>query len=305
MPQRVMLIINPSSGEEEAPKYGEAAKVKLAAYFDEVTVRETEKGGDATRFAREAAEDGYDSVIVMGGDGTVNEGINGLVEQPDPPRFGFFPMGTVNDMARALDIPLDPEEAIASFDPSRTVPMDVGAIQDRYFMNVVAIGAIPEAVNETSVEDKTRFGKWAYIADGIRAFFDDASYTFTLTLDGEVRTVETSLILIASSNSVGGFEGILPDAAMNDGLLHMIYLKDRSAWERVRALPELLKGIAEDDEKQHVGFENFREATIEVEADAGTLHLNVDGDEAGSLPAHVRVLPHALEVYCGPNPHRV
>ena len=153
---KVLLIVNPSSGGEKAKSYEDLAREKLAECFDEVVVKHTEKGGDAAAFAKQAAEDHYDSVFVMGGDGTVNEGISGLAELDYRPTFGFFPLGTVNDLARALGIPLDAEEAIQNLDINKVKPLDIGKINDQYFMNVVAIGTIPESINNVDSEDKTK-----------------------------------------------------------------------------------------------------------------------------------------------------
>ncbi len=127
--------------------------------FDEVAVAHTEKAGDAERFASEAVGS-VDSVFAMGGDGTVNEAISGIASHEERPRFGFFPLGTVNDLARALAIPLDPEEAIESFSLNHSRKIDIGKINDDYFMNVVAIGIIPAAINNVEVEEKTKLGKW-------------------------------------------------------------------------------------------------------------------------------------------------
>ena len=125
---KVLLVVNPSSGGEKAPEFQEMAKEKLGQHFEEVVVKHTEKAGDASAFAKEAARNQFEAVFVMGGDGTVNEGVSGLAEEDYRPKFGFFPLGTVNDMARALDIPLDPAEAIQSLDLTRTKPMDIGKL---------------------------------------------------------------------------------------------------------------------------------------------------------------------------------
>jgi len=117
---QVRLIINPSSGGEQAEKYEKMAAAKLQAIFETVEIVHTEKAGDAKAFAREAAEQQFEAVFVMGGDGTVNEGISGLAEQPYRPAFGFFPLGTVNDLARALGIPLDVEQTITGFTGQKT-----------------------------------------------------------------------------------------------------------------------------------------------------------------------------------------
>ena len=119
--KRVMLIINPSSGGEKERDFAQSAELKLREFFDEVIIKYTQKAGDAMRFAREACDDHFHSVFVMGGDGTVSEGISGLAQQEFRPNFGFFPLGTVNDLARALGISLDPETAIEELDFSALI----------------------------------------------------------------------------------------------------------------------------------------------------------------------------------------
>ena len=96
----------------------------------------------------------------MGGDGTVNEAVNGLAPHDKRPNFGFFPLGTVNDLARALAIPLDPKEAIESFAVDHTRKIDIGQVNQAYFTNVVAIGMIPAAINNVEVEEKPSWEKW-------------------------------------------------------------------------------------------------------------------------------------------------
>lgn len=107
------LIVNPSSGGEKATGYLGLMKTQLSRMFEEVIVKETEKQGDAVSFAQEAASQGHEAVFCMGGDGTVNETINGLASAGKNVSFGFVPLGTVNDLARAIGIPLDPDQAIS------------------------------------------------------------------------------------------------------------------------------------------------------------------------------------------------
>ncbi|MBU5584072.1 acylglycerol kinase family protein, partial [Enterococcus sp. S181_ASV_20] len=92
--KKAVLIVNPSSGNEEAKNYAGQARVKLEQFFDEGEIQETEKEGDATKFARKAAEEKLYSVLSMGGDGTVNESISGLSEQEYSPKFGIYPLCT-------------------------------------------------------------------------------------------------------------------------------------------------------------------------------------------------------------------
>ncbi|HEL0601350.1 TPA: diacylglycerol kinase family lipid kinase [Streptococcus equi subsp. zooepidemicus] len=291
--KKALLIVNPSSGGEKAKEYEALAYDKLASYFDDVDVKHTEKGGDAKRFAHEAAQQRLDSVFVMGGDGTVNEGISGLAEQDYRPKFGLFPLGTVNDLTRALGMSLDPEEAINQISFETTSPLDIGKVNDAYFMNVVAIGTLPEAINDVAPEEKTTFGKMAYFMSGFKQLIKNKSYTFQLDIDGDTKEINSTTLLIGLTNSIGGFERILPEARVDDGLLHLIYLKDSNLLETVKALPSLLKGVEASD--QTLGYQTFKEATIAMKE--GQLSINVDGDEGEALPITVKVLPQHLQVY--------
>lgn len=295
MMAKVLLVVNPSSGGEKAEEFQEMAREKLAQYFEEVVVKHTEKAGDASAFAKAAAREQFEAVFVMGGDGTVNEGISGLAEEAYRPTFGFFPLGTVNDLARALQMPLDPAEAIQSLDLTKTKSLDIGRINDDYFMNVVAVGTIPQAVNETTVEEKTRLGKFAYAISALKNLAANQSYTFQVELDGVEKVIESSTVLIGLTNSIGGFEQLLPEATVSDGLLHFLYLKDSNLLESLQTLPSLLTGVEESNAR--VGYHQVKEIKLSVADAEETLRVNVDGDEGSKLPVTIKVFPSHLQVY--------
>ncbi|MGM0214277.1 diacylglycerol/lipid kinase family protein [Enterococcus sp. AZ109] len=294
--KNVLLIINPSSGGEKAKEYEHLAKEKLESLFDNVEVKRTAKAGDAEEFAKSAAQENYHSVFTMGGDGTVNEVINGLAGEQKRPNFGFFPLGTVNDLARALNISLDPKEAINSLDSTKQRPMDIGKINDRYFSNVVAIGAIPEGINQVDTEEKTKFGKLAYFISGAKQLSANKSYQFNLTIDGEEQTIKSSTLLIGLTNSIGGFDSLLPNAKIDDGKLHFLFLKDQNFLDTVKTVPDLLKGIKEPT--KNVAYLTVKTLKIEV-LNQVELATNVDGDPGAELPVEIRVLPAHLTVYAG------
>ena len=303
--KRAVLIVNPSSGTEQAPTFAELAATKLRASFSEVELRYTEQGGDATRFAREAAESGVHSVFVMGGDGTVSEGINGLAEQAHRPHFGVFPLGTVNDLARTLGISLDPAEAIAAFDIGRVRPLDIGKVNHSYFSNVVAVGMIPEAINKTSIADKSRLGVLAYVKEGLLALTNYEAHQYSIVTEDERRSFESSLLLIGSIGSIAGIDGLIPAAEPDDGLLHLIYVKDSSTLQTLRAVPELLRGVSESNPT--VGYLTFRKARLEWLGPSSERanednsdrkpHANVDGDPGDELPLNLELLEKHIDVY--------
>lgn len=293
--KKAALIINPSSGGELAKKYENLTKEKLESFFDFVDINYTEKAGDAKRFAKKAAEEKFHSVFVMGGDGTVNEGISGLAELEYKPNFGFFPLGTVNDLARALKIPLNPEQAINNFDPNNMTDLDIGKINDSYFMNVVAIGTIPESINNVDSKVKTRLGKLAYFISGAKELINTGFYDFELSIDNSKQQIKTSTILIGLTNSIGGFETMFPSAKVNDGKLHLAYIKDTSLLDTVLALPELLHGI--DKSGAHIEYFAASNISVKLINSSDTLSVNVDGDEGDPLPVNIKILPSHLKVY--------
>lgn len=288
-----LLIVNPSSGNEQAKELSEAVEEKLTKVYDKVIVKFTEKAGDATEFAEKAAQDRVTAVFVMGGDGTVNEGINGLAEQEYRPDFSFIPLGTVNDLARALKIPMDPEEAIAGLDSLEKKKLDIGKINDHYFANVVALGTIPKAVQEVDVEQKTKLGPLAYFLEGMKALSNNEAYTFELNLDEKKISQESILVIIALTNSVGGFESLLPNASIDDGYLHLLALKGKTIVDKLKVIPKIFTAEAPDDEK--IIYRKFKTGTIQVK-EANELVANVDGDEGDSLPLTLQVLPQHLTV---------
>ncbi|WP_029333095.1 diacylglycerol/lipid kinase family protein [Exiguobacterium oxidotolerans] len=288
---KAMLIINPSSGKELGKKYAEFAEGTLAQRFATVDVRFTEKELDATEFARTASHEHYDAVVAMGGDGTVNEVITGIAEQDHRPTLGIVPLGTVNDLARALHIPTDARDAISVLEDAPIRPFDIGKYGSHYFMNVIAVGLIADAVEEVSVEQKTSLGSVAYFIEGLKAFKDHSPYPLILRAKEKTFDGETPLLIVSLTNSVGGFESFAKDARVDDGLLHVFLVKQLGFFDALQALPKLLTGDLSNADQ----IEYFTTTEVEIESDE-TLSINADGDTADELPITVRVLPQHLNV---------
>lgn len=291
--REALLIVNPSSGSEQAGDLASAVEEKLSTVYDKVTVKHTEQGGDAAVFAKAAAEQGVAAVFAMGGDGTVNETISGLAEQSNRPAFSFIPLGTVNDLARSLGIPMNPEEAIARLDSLEEKKLDIGKINDHYFANVVALGTIPTAVQEVDVEQKTKLGPLAYFLEGTKALTNNEGHTFDIVVDDEKITQDSILMLVALTSSVGGFEKLLPKAEIDDGYLHLVALKGSAIMDKLNIVPKIFTGEAINDEK--ILYRKFKLGSIRVQ-DSKALTANVDGDEGESLPLTLKVLPQHLTV---------
>ncbi|MCZ0717034.1 diacylglycerol/lipid kinase family protein [Aerococcus kribbianus] len=291
-----LLVINPSSGKENKDGLSEKISAMLSKHFDRIELRYTEKAGDAEAFVDLAKDLNMDTYFVVGGDGTVNEAINGLAKMENPLKFGFLPMGTVNDLARALGIPLKLEDALSALEHITWQPLDVGQINDQYFMNVVALGEIPYAVNHTSSEEKSKFGFFAYLKDGFNALINDEGQTYHIKLDGEeLDAITTEIILVALTNSVGSVEQMVADARVDDGLLHLLVLKDTNALEIGQ---EALQNLFDGNVSQANNVSYYKGQHIEITSDdkSDDIESNVDGDPGPTLPLELSILPSKLKV---------
>ena len=289
-----MLIINPTAGRERAKYHKENLRRQLESMFDDVELRETEQAGDATLWAKEAALIGFDAVFSMGGDGTLNETINGLAQANKPIDFGFIPLGTINDLARALNIPLHPEVAIDILPHCKTVKVDIAKANDRYFINTIATGIMPEAVGHVSIEQKTRLGPLAYFLTGIKAMQAHETSLFKITTPEGSSVYRSPLIVAMLTNSVGSFRNLAPQARVDDGKIWLGIFKDFNYLDLIKVIPEFLSGPPLTSEL--MTLKALEEVRIELLSDH-PLSTNMDGDSGPSFPLDIKVLPSFLSVY--------
>ncbi|MEK3790589.1 diacylglycerol kinase family protein [Paenibacillus sp. FSL R7-0204] len=289
--QQAMVIMNPSSGKAEARDYIRAAEEVLQGAGYQVTVQETAGEGDATAFCLQACAECYDLVVAIGGDGTLHETMNGLTDQQHRPTLGIVPMGTVNDFARALQIPLVPEEAIQSLASPRTRRVDMGRMNDRLFVNVVAAGSLAGSLSSVSSEDKSRLGFLAYLKEGIKELASNTAHTLTITHDGEIWEGSSPLFIAALTNSVGGFEKLAPAAAVDDGLLHCFIVKDLHLLNSVTVSISLLLGNL----RNHKDVIYFTAKEVSVRS-TEPVQTNVDGEQGPPLPIRLSTIPRHIQV---------
>lgn len=290
--KRARLIYNPTSGREilkrNLPEILE--KLEVAGY--ETSCHATTGAGDATNAAMLAVERQYDVVIAAGGDGTIHEVVNGLAEQEYRPKLGIIPAGTTNDFARALHIPRDVGSAVDIITRGELIPVDIGRINDRYFINIAGGGRITELTYEVPSKLKTMLGQLAYYLKGMEMLpFINAS-DLRIEYDGKLFEGEAMMFLIGLTNSIGGFERLAPDASINDGLFSLLILKKVNLAEFVRIATLAIRG-------EHVNDPNviYTQANrIKVYSEE-KVQLNLDGEFGGLLPAEFANLYRHLEVF--------
>jgi len=290
--KKARIIYNPTSGREVFKK--ELANVlqsfEQAGY--ETSAHATTCEGDAIQAASHAVEQGFDVIVAVGGDGTINEVINGVAPFENRPKLGVIPTGTTNDFARALGIPRDIKKAVKVIVEDVSMPLDIGKVNDRYFMNIAGGGRLTELTYEVPSKLKTMLGQLAYYMKGMEMLPSLKPIAARIELDDEVIEEDIMLFLVGNTNSIGGFEKLAPDADLEDGLFDVIILKKTNLAEFIRIASLALRGA-------HLGVKQIvyrKSSYVKVHADE-KMQLNIDGEYGGLLPGEFVNLNKHIEFF--------
>ena len=258
-----------------------------------VAVSVTKREGDAEKWARQAARAGCDLLIVAGGDGTLNEVVNGTARARRRPRIGIIPLGTGNDFARTLGLPFSLEQNIDILRAGKTRAVDIVRVQSdraRYFVNVSAGGFSGIVRNKITPAIKRNWGPLAYIRGAAAALPKLHAYKTRIVLDEREELFTTVYnVVIANGRFVAAGLPIAPKADPSDGLLEVILIPKRSGPEMAFLAAEIVLG-------SHFSGSSviFRQAKkITVRSRPG-MWFNVDGELVGRAPAEFQILPGAL-----------
>ncbi|RFU68926.1 diacylglycerol kinase [Peribacillus saganii] len=278
--KRARLIYNPTSGREAIKRHlpDVLEKLELAGY--EASCHATTGEGDATRAARIAIERGYETVIAAGGDGTIYEVVNGLAQAEKRPNLGIIPVGTTNDFARAIHVPRSIEAAVDIIAAGHTMPIDIGKMNDKYFINIAGGGRLTELTYEVPSKLKTMLGQLAYYLKGMEMLPSIKATEVSVEYDGKIFEGEIMLFLVANTNSVGGFEKLAPDASLNDGMFTLLILKKTNLADFIRVATLAVRG-------EHVNDPSviYAKANRIKVMPKDKMQLNLDGEFGGLAPA--------------------
>lgn len=290
--KRMLIIYNPVAGQRKFHKLMPVAEQVLEeAGFDVTLIPTTDQAKSATKIAKQGVLDGFEFIVAAGGDGTVNDVVNGLMQAPTQTIFGVLPVGTTNDFARALGMAKDPVEALHIIATGATVKVDVGQANDQYFINNAAGGKITEITYAVKESMKNKIGRLAYLASGIKLLPKLAPKQVKISHDEGVFEGEILLLFGALTNSVGGMEKLCPPAILNDGYMDLLILKKVSPAKLLKLLASIKNGSHLQSED--VVYVKTKYADIECEAG---LNISYDGVYGGETPYRLEVLPEKLAI---------
>jgi diacylglycerol kinase (ATP) len=262
----------------------------------------TEAPGHAIELARAAARNGYDTVVSVGGDGTINEVVNGLYASGSIKdiALGIVSTGTGSDYIRTVGIPRHYEDACHCFLNPQKRTVDLGVVEytdngkpvERLFVNFCGFGFDAEIVRRTTRQFKALGSLTAYLMGLLVTLVAYRNKDISLKVDGEM--IEKRVCAVIMNNGKYGGGGMLaaPDADLADGWLDVLIVGDMSKPDLLRSLPRIYKGTHLTHPK--VTMKKARE--IEVACRGGRMQLQADGELLGEVPARFRVLPSVLNV---------
>jgi diacylglycerol kinase (ATP) len=298
MTTRARVILNPVSGGDTAPDYATAISHRVREHYDAVEVVLTGAPGDAERAARVAVDDGCGLVVAGGGDGTLNEVINGIAGAGalDRTTLGLVPLGTGNDFAAALDIPADVEGALDVLAVGHRRTVDLGSVNGRVFANISGGGYIAEVSVAVTPQMKSIGGRLAYLVGGAQALFEFEPVRATIVAEPTGTRLGAGLYAFAVCNArlIGGGKLIAPRAVIDDGLLDVCLIEDMPALEFVALLRRVAEGSHMDDPR--VRYLQATKLTLSFDRQ---ILVNTDGEVLEAAECEYRVLPGAATFIAG------
>lgn len=292
---KTCVILNPRAGGAEAAR---ESLLRALGRLDGVQILETSEAGMAKELAARAVREGFERVVAVGGDGTLNGVLNGLAPDFGRVELGLVPAGTGNDLARTLEIPSDPEEAVELLLAGTVRSLDVGHLQAgdvrRWFLNASAGGFTGEMDEELKADLKEAWGPLSYLRTAVEALADLEAYRTRLVLEPGTSEEErlrlaTVNVVVANGRFVAGGLHVAPEAAPDDGLLDVIAIRAAPVARLSLLAPRVVVG-------QHLDHElvlHRRVRTLEIHSEP-PMPFNADGEPVGPTPCRYQVLPGAV-----------
>ncbi len=222
---KAMLIYNPKSGKQDFSNKLDMVMERVKPYFHDVFIYATEYPGHATELSKKACEENFDMLIIVGGDGTFNECVNGLMESEKKPKIGYIPAGTCCDIGMSLGLSKNVKKALNIMFSGMPVKMDVVKTNDRYSCYVTASGAFIDISYVTDSKLKKKIGYFAYIVKALEEIFTIPKMKMTVYHNTEVYKGVFSLIMIINSKRVAGINFIYKPK-LDDGLIDVVLYKN-------------------------------------------------------------------------------
>jgi diacylglycerol kinase (ATP) len=308
---KIAAIANPQAAGGRVGRLWPKIAERLRARLGDVTLRVTDSPGHATGIARELIESGVETIIAVGGDGTISEVANGFLQDDQPlrpdARLGILPVGTGGDFRRSLGIPSGAAEAVEILAEGRTLAIDIGRVSligadgsavKRYFVNLVSFGMGGAVAARASNPLAALGGKTGFLWATLRTVASYRGRSVEIELDRKGRTLPffVSNVAVGNGRYHGGGMQPCPKARLDDGLLDVTVIEYLNPFEIVRDIRILYSG----DVYRHPKAHRLEARSLLARAGQPTW-VEVDGEPLGRLPVEIEILPRRLNVLLSPS----
>jgi diacylglycerol kinase (ATP) len=306
---KTFVVVNPAAGGGRAGKHWPAISRELANVLGSYDHALTSKSNEATRLVRNAVQSGATNIIAVGGDGTINEAINGLCDGDNPPAseltFGFVTFGTGGDFRRSFDLPKNVSAAIERLGQNNARTIDLGRLRytsadgsngQRWFNNIASFGFSGEVVRavNTARFSKLLGGKFSFFWNSFWELQKYRGCKVDLSIDGKVISGDICTAAVCNGRFFGGGMMMAPDAALTDGLFDVVVIKQNPPIT-ILDMRLLYSGA----HLSHPNVSVMRGKRIEAKPLSNApVYLDVEGEAPGSLPASFEIVPAALRLRC-------
>ena len=277
---KVLTIINPTSGKGNIADYANEIKHNLEEQNMEVNIQLTKKGYNAKKIISDNIE-GQDLVLICGGDGTFNEAISAIMESGIQISIAYIPLGTTNDLARSLNMPIKDISITKKLLESKAKVLDIGKFnENRYFTYIAAFGIMTDVSYKTSQKAKNKFGKLAYYMKAIKELIKIPTYKVKIKFDEEELEGEFIYGGISNSMSIAGFRWFNEeDIDLSDGKFEAIFIRKP---KKLSGYFRLLNDFRHKDYMVNRDFVYFKASNIQIQTDENVA-WTIDGEYAGDL----------------------
>jgi YegS/Rv2252/BmrU family lipid kinase len=302
---KTFLVVNPRSAGGQTGKRWAEISGQVARVIGDFGFGFTERAMDAVRLTRDALADGYECVAAVGGDGTINEVVNGFFAEgkainPNA-ALGLIPRGTGGDFRRAFGWDLELDAALRRLSTDKTEPFDVGLAEyvnhqgqkeSRYFANIASLGVSAAVAHEVNIGSKALGGNLSFVWGTLKALAKYSDRRVRLRVDGgEPEELDITAIAASNGRYFGSGMCVAPEAITHDGLLDLTVWRQYGLTDFVIKSKGLYSG-------EHIHWKKTRYSrcrSIEVESDQDVL-LEMDGEVPGKLPCRITILPGAIRL---------
>ena len=277
---KVLTIINPTSGKGNIANYANEIKHNLEKQNMEVNMQLTKKGYNAKKIILENIE-GQDLILICGGDGTFNEAVSAIIETGVQISIAYIPLGTTNDLARSLNMPIKDISITKKLLESKAKVLDIGKFnEDRYFTYIAAFGVMTDVSYRTSQKAKNKYGKIAYYMKAIKELIKIPTYKVKIKFDEEELEGEFIYGGISNSMSIAGFKWFNEeDIDLSDGKFEAIFIRKP---KKLSGYFRLINDFRHKDYMVNRDFVYFKASNIQIQTDKNVA-WTIDGEYAGDL----------------------